>query len=359
MKFNSIEQAIADIKLGKVVIVVDDESRENEGDFVAANEALQEIDTQKQTTCTAVADLLNIPLQRTDKLIALMANGALNILLLRGDHTLNETKVSKISDMAGFHFASEEEVRDFFNCPPGFIGPVGINRTQVRLIADHTVATMSDFVVGANKPKLHLAGVNWGRDFPEPDLIADIRNVISGDVSPDGKGSLEICRGIEVGHIFQLGTKYAKALDASYLDSDGKLKVLEMGSYGIGISRIVAAAIEQNHDERGITIPTAIAPFQVVIAPIGKNKSEAVHNAAEQLYSELTAANIDVLLDDRDKRPGVMFADMELIGIPHRIVIGDRGLKEGMVEYQGRRDAQAESVSLQNVVDFLQSKLCD
>jgi prolyl-tRNA synthetase len=227
----------------------------------------------------------------------------------------------------------------------------------VRVIADHTVAAMSDFVVGANKPKFHTAGVNWGRDLPEADVVADIRNVVAGDPSPDGKGTLELCRGIEVGHIFQLRTKYAEALKATYLDAQGKAQIIEMGCYGIGVSRIVAAAIEQNYDERGIALPAAIAPFQVAIVPIGMKKSEAVRNAVEHLYGELQAAGIEVLLDDRDERPGVMFADMELIGIPHRIVIGERGLKEGMVEYQGRRDQEAQTIALQNVLEFVQSKI--
>jgi len=217
---------------------------------------------------------------------------------------------------------------------------------------------MSDFVVGANKPKFHTAGVNWGRDLPEPDMVADIRNVVTGDPSPDGKGTLEICRGIEVGHIFQLRTKYAEALKATYLDSQGKVQVLEMGCYGIGVSRIVAAAIEQNFDDRGIALPNAMAPFQLAIVPIGMGKSENVRNIVEQLYADCKSAGIEVLLDDRDERPGVMFADMELIGIPHRIVIGDRGLKEGMVEYQGRREAAAQTILLQNVVEFVKSILC-
>ena len=216
---------------------------------------------------------------------------------------------------------------------------------------------MSDFVVGANKAKFHTAGVNWGRDLPEPDLVADIRNVVEGDPSPDGKGTLEICRGIEVGHIFQLRTKYAEAMKATYLDAQGKAQIIEMGCYGIGVSRIVAAAIEQNFDERGILLPTPMAPFQIVIVPIGMGKSTAVREAVEKLYAALQTAGIEVLLDDRDERPGVMFADMELIGIPHRIVIGERGLKEGVLEYQGRRDAAAQAIPLQNALEFVQSKL--
>jgi len=323
----------------------------------APTDAMRNVETPKQTTCEDVAALLGLPLQRTVKLIALMANDKLHIVLLRGDHSLNEVKVGKLEGLADFRFAREDEIRAFFNCPPGFLGPVGIDRSRVRVIADRTVAAMSDFVTGANVAKFHTAGVNWGRDLPEPDVVADVRNVVTGDASPDGKGTLEICRGIEVGHIFQLRTKYSEALKATYLDENGKAQVMEMGCYGIGVSRIVAAAIEQNFDERGISIPVGMAPFQVAIAPIGIKKSEAVRNAAEQLYAELTAAGIEVLMDDRDERPGVMFADLELIGIPHRIVIGDRGLKEGNVEYQGRKDAQAQTISLQDVSKLVQSKL--
>ncbi|MEQ1532244.1 MAG: proline--tRNA ligase [Sideroxydans sp.] len=323
----------------------------------APTETMRNVDTPKQTTCEDVTALLGLPLQRSVKLIALMANNKMNVVLLRGDHSLNEVKVSKLEGLHDFRFAREDEIRAFFNCPPGFLGAVGIERSQVRLIADRSVATMSDFVMGANIAKFHTAGINWGRDLPEPDLIADVRNVVAGDTSPDGKGTLEICRGIEVGHIFQLRTKYSEALNATYLDETGKAQVMEMGCYGIGVSRIVAAAIEQNFDARGICIPTALAPFQVAIAPIGIKKSEAVRTAAEQLYAELSAVGIEVLLDDRDERPGVMFADLELIGIPHRIVIGDRGLKEGKVEYQGRQDAEAQSIDLQEVLKLVQSKL--
>jgi len=323
----------------------------------APTETLRNVDTPKQTTCEQVAELLGIPLQRTVKLLALMADGKLHILLLRGDHSLNEVKASKLPGLAEFRFAAEDEIRAFFNCPAGFLGPVGIDRTKVSVIADRTVAAMSDFVVGANLPKFHTAGVNWGRDLPEPDLVADIRNVVAGDTSPDGKGTLEICRGIEVGHIFQLRTKYAEALKATYLDAQGKTQIMEMGCYGIGVSRIVAAAIEQNFDERGIMLPAGMAPFQIAIVPIGMGKSAAVRDAVEQLYAALQTAGIEVLLDDRDERPGVMFADMELIGIPHRIVIGDRGLKEGMLEYQGRRDTAAQTIPLQSALEFIQSKL--
>jgi prolyl-tRNA synthetase len=323
----------------------------------AASEAMRDVSTPSQTTCEDVAALLGIPLQRTVKLLAVIADDKLVILLLRGDHNLNEVKVGKLPGLDGFRFAREDEIRAFFNCPPGFLGPVGIDRSKTRLIADRTVAAMSDFVAGSNKPKFHTAGINWGRDLPEPDLVADIRNVVTGDPSPDGKGTLELCRGIEVGHIFQLRTKYSEALQATYLDENGKAQIMEMGCYGIGVSRIVAAAIEQNFDERGIALPAGMAPFQVAIAPIGYKKSEAVKQAADKLYEEFTAAGFEVLLDDRDERPGVMFADLELIGIPHRIVIGDRGLKEGNVEYQGRKDAAAQVVPLQDVKKLVQSKL--
>ncbi len=323
-----------------------------------ASEAMRDVDTPKQTTCEDVAALLDIPLTKTVKLIAVMAGDKLNVLLIRGDHSLNEVKAAKVEGLADFRFATDEEIRAAFNCPPGFLGPVGIDRGAIRVIADRTVAAMSDFVCGANKPKFHAAGVNWGRDLPEPDLVADIRNVVAGDPSPDGKGSLELCRGIEVGHIFQLGTKYSEAMNAAYLDENGQSQVMIMGCYGIGVSRILGAAIEQNHDARGILWPRAMAPFEVALCPIGYKKSEAVREAADKLYAELAAAGIDVLLDDRDERPGVMFADMELIGIPHRLVIGDRGLKEGNVEYQGRRDDKATVVPLQNAVSHIQSVVC-
>lgn len=320
-------------------------------------ERMRNVDTPKQTSCEQVAQLLTIPLQRTVKLLALIADEKLHILLLRGDHSLNEIKAAKLPGLTDFRFAREDEIRSFFNCPPGFLGPVGIDRTTVRVIADQAVSVMSDFVAGANLPKLHTAGINWGRDLPEADLVADIRNVITGDLSPDGKGTLEICRGIEVGHIFQLRSKYAESMKATFLDAQGKSQVLEMGCYGIGVSRIVAAAIEQNHDECGIVLPAAIAPFQLVLIPIGMKKSEAVRLVIEQLYNELKASGVDVLLDDRDERPGVMFADMELIGIPHRVVVGERGLKEGSIEYQGRCDDAPQSILLQNAVEFIKSKL--
>ncbi len=323
----------------------------------APAEALRDVDTPKQTTCEQVAALLEIPLQRTVKLIALMAEDKLNIVLLRGDHSLNEVKVGKLAGMTDFRFATEEEIRSFFNCPPGFLGPVGVDRSKVRLIADRAVAVMNDFVCGANKPKFHIAGVNWGRDLPEADIVADVRNVVAGDPSPDGKGVLEICRGIEVGHIFQLRTKYSEALSCTFLDAEGQTKPMEMGCYGIGVSRIVGACIEQNFDDKGINFPVAMAPFQVAVVAVGYHRSEAVKAAADKLYAELLAAGIDVLLDDRNERPGVMFADIELIGIPHRITIGDKNLANGDIEYQARRDPAASLVKVEEAAAMMKAKL--
>jgi len=317
-------------------------------------EAMREVETPKQTRCEDVAALLEIGIERMVKSIALMADDKFYLLLLRGDHALNETKVAKLAGLADFRFATEEEIRSHLECPPGFIGPVNV-RPQVLVIADRTVAVMSDFVCGANKPKYHLAGVNFGRDLPEPVMVADIRNVVTGDTSPDGKGTLELCRGIEVGHIFQLGTKYTEAMGATYLDDAGQSRVMEMGCYGIGVSRIVGAAIEQHHDDRGIIFPKALAPFSVAIAAIGFDRSEEVRQAALKLYDELQQAGIDVLLDDRGERPGVMFTDLELIGVPYRITMGDRGLKEGQVEFQARGDQAAQAVSMNEIVAHVKS----
>ena len=328
----------------------------------AATENMREVDTPKQTACADVAALLGIGVERTVKAIALMApreNGwQFYLALLRGDHSLNEVKAGKLEGLDGFRFATDEEIRSHLNCPPGFIGPVGVDAAQVQVISDRAVAVMSDFVCGANKPKFHLAGVNFGRDLPEPLLVADIRNAVAGDPSPDGKGKLEICRGIEVGHIFQLRTKYAEAMNCTYLDKEGKTQTMEMGCYGIGVSRIVGAAIEQNFDDKGIIFPQAMAPFEVVIVPIGYHRNELVKTEADKLYAELSAAGIDVALDDRDERPGVMFADMELIGIPHRITLGERGLKNGEIEYQGRRDSAATVWPLADAQKQITLKLC-
>jgi prolyl-tRNA synthetase len=323
-----------------------------------AAETMREVDTPKQTACEDVAKLLEIGVERTVKAIALIvkdeaAGDKFYLALLRGDHNLNEVKVGKLAGFADFRFATEEEIRANLNCPPGFIGPVAVG-ANVTVIADRTVALMSDFVCGANKPKFHLAGVNFGRDLPEPSLVADIRNVVDGDASPDGKGVLSMCRGIEVGHIFQLRTKYSEAMSATYLDENGQTKIMEMGCYGIGVSRIVGAAIEQGNDERGIIFPKSMAPFEVVICAIGYDKSETVKAAANKLHDDLQAAGVDVLLDDRGERPGVMFAEADLMGIPHRLVIGERGLAEGNVEYKARVEADAKSVALASVVEFVQ-----
>ena len=327
----------------------------------APSETMSDVETPKQTTCEAVAELLNIPLARNVKALALMAteNNQLKfyLLLLRADHSLNEIKVNKIPGLAEFRFATSDEVRENLNgCPLGFIGPVGVG-AHVTVIADKTVANMSDFVCGANKPKYHLRGVNFGRDLPEPALIADIRNVVQGDASPDGKGKLSLCRGIEVGHIFQLRRKYAQAMNATYLDEAGQSQVMEMGCYGIGVSRIVGAAIEQYSDEKGIIFPLSMAPFALVICPIGMDKSELVKNTAEKLYADCKQAGIDVLLDDRGERPGVMFAESDLIGIAHRIVIGERGLAEGKVEYKARSAVEAQNLLVNDVINFIQATI--
>jgi prolyl-tRNA synthetase len=323
----------------------------------SAQQTMQLVDTPKQTTCEEVAALLGIALSQTVKSLAVVADGQFYLCLLRGDHQLNEIKLAKVEGLQNFRFASSDEIRAHLNdCPPGFIGPVNV-ASNVKVIADRSVAVMSDFVCGANQPKLHLQGVNFGRDLPEPSVVADIRNVVEGDPSPDGKGQLALCRGIEVGHIFQLRTKYAKAMNATYLDEQGQSQVMEMGCYGIGVSRIVGAAIEQGHDDKGIIFPASLAPFEIAITPIAMDKSEQVKQAAEQLYRDLQAAGVDVLLDDRGERPGVMFAEMELIGVPHRIVIGERGLQQNMVEYQGRTEAQAVNLPLEETLAFVTEKI--
>ena len=278
------------------------------------------------------------------------------MLLIRGDHTLNEVKVGKIATLEGFRWATEAEIRAATGCPPGFLGPVGIPK-DLTLVVDRTVAAMADFVCGANEEGFHLGGVNFGRDCREPDAVADLRNVVAGDPSPDGKGTLEILRGIEVGHVFALGTRYSRDMGATYLDAQGQSHLIEMGCYGLGVTRVVAAAIEQNHDDRGIVWPEAMAPFTVAIAPIGYDRSEAVRELADRLHDQLQAEGVEVLLDDRGERPGVMFADLELLGIPHRITIGDRGLKDGKVEYQGRRETAATPVPVADIAGFVRGKL--
>ncbi len=321
--------------------------------------ALEKTSTPGKATCKDVAEFLGAPLTASLKSLVLAtddvddkgnpAGVTVWLLLLRGDHALNEVKASKLEGLkAGFRFATEAEILEHFGCKPGYLGPIGLKK-PVKVIADRTVAHMSDFICGANDEDYHFTGVNWGRDLPEPDLVADIRDVVEGDPSPDGRGVLAIQRGIEVGHVFYLGNKYSKAMNATFLDEDGKPKHFEMGCYGIGVTRILGAAIEQNHDARGIIWPRAIAPFEVVICPVGWGKSEAVRDEAQKLYDALIAAGVDAILDDRDERPGVMFADWELIGVPHRVTIGDRGLKEGLVEYQGRRDAEAAKLPVGEV----------
>lgn len=333
----------------------------------AAAQALAKTPTPGKSTCEDVAALLGLPLSQTVKSLVL-ATDELNehgevvktqvwLLLVRGDHELNEVKAGKVEGLkGGFRFATVGEIEAHFGCKPGYLGPIGMKQ-PVKIIADRTVAQMADFVCGANEADFHFTGANWGRDLPEPDVVADIRNVVAGDPSPDGKGQLAIQRGIEVGHVFYLGTKYSAAMNATFLDETGKPKPFEMGCYGIGVTRILGAAIEQNHDDRGIIWPDSIAPFTVAICPIGMDRSEEVKAAAQQLYEQLQALGVDVLLDDRGERPGAMFADWELIGVPHRVVLSDRGLKEGQVEYQGRRDAEATKLALAEVVAHLQARL--
>jgi prolyl-tRNA synthetase len=333
----------------------------------APKHRMEKVPTPGKSTCAEVAELLKLPLQDTVKSLVL-ATDQLNdageiaktrvwLLLLRGDHDMNEIKVGKVPGLDdGFRFATTSEIVDHFGTPPGYLGPVGLKK-PVKVIADREVAVMADWVCGANEEGFHLTGVNWGRDLPQPDAVADLRNVVEGDLSPDGKGKLAIERGIEVGHVFYLGTKYSAPMNASFLDENGKPQLMEMGCYGIGITRLPAAAIEQNNDERGIIWPDAIAPFTVVLCPIGMDRSADVKAAAEKLHDELAATGIDVMLDDRGERPGAMFADWELIGVPHRVVVSDRGLKEGQLEYQHRRDSAATKVPVGEVVSFLRGRI--
>lgn len=333
----------------------------------AAGKTATKTPTPGKATCEEVAELLGVPLSTTVKSLVLATDKTNDageivgvqvwLLLVRGDHDMNEIKVGKLPGLnEGFRFATVPEIEEHFGCKPGYLGPLNLKK-PVKLVADRDVAVMADWISGANEVDFHITGINWGRDLPEPDLVADIRNVVAGDKSPDGKGVLAIERGIEVGHVFVLGTKYSKAMNATFLDEAGKPQPLEMGCYGIGITRLPAAAIEQNNDERGIIWPDAIAPFTVVLCPIGMDRSEDVKTAATKLYDELLAAGVDVILDDRGERPGAMFADWELIGVPHRVVISDRGIKEGQFEYQHRRDAAASKVPAAEVAAFIQGKL--
>jgi prolyl-tRNA synthetase len=325
------------------------------------------VPTPGKSTCADVATLLGVSLEKTVKSLVLatelrdeegnVKGTQVWLLLVRGDHDLNEIKAGKVEGLkGGFRFATVPEIIEHFGIKPGYLGPLNMKK-PVKVVADRTVATMSDFIIGANEWDHHIAGVNWGRDLPEPDVVADIRNVREGDPSPDGKGTLAIQRGIEVGHVFYLGTKYSEAMKATYLDETGKAALMVMGCYGIGVTRIVGAAIEQGHDAKGIIFPDAIAPFTVAVCPIGMDKSPVVREAAEAIYGQLKDAGVDALLDDRGERPGAMFADMELIGIPHRITVGDRGLKDGKVEYQHRRDAAATTLAVADVVAHVRNKL--
>jgi prolyl-tRNA synthetase len=320
----------------------------------AASEAMRKVDTPTQKTCEDVAALLGIPLSRTVKSVAVMGvdpenNPRFVLALLRGDHAVNEIKLAKLPGMTEYRLATEDEIREHLNASPGFLGPIAPAR-GIFVVADRDVAAMADFVVGANEDGFHIAGVNWGRDLPEPDLVADIRNVVEGDASPDGHGTLGIARGIEVGHVFQLGRRYAEAMGLTVLDETGKAMTPTMGCYGIGVSRIVAAAIEQNHDASGIIWPDAIAPWQVAVCVINPRHLDAVDEAGLSLYRELQQAGVDVVLDDRGLRAGQMFADIELIGIPHRIVVSDRGLQAGTYEYRHRRASEAEQLDRDAVI---------
>ena len=334
----------------------------------APAEPLRKTPTPGKSTCEDVAELLGLPLARTVKSIVLATDPpegegtarrepTIWLLLIRGDHSLNEIKAGKLAGLdRGFRFATGAEIEATFGCLPGYLGPIEPRRA-VRLVVDRAVAAMSDFVCGANAEGFHYTGVNWGRDLAEPELVADIRNAVAGDPSPDGEGVLQVQRGIEVGHVFLLGSYYSKSMGATFLDEKGQPQLLQMGCYGIGITRIVGAAIEQNHDERGIVWPRAIAPFELVVCPIGYDRSAEVRAEADRLHEALADAGVDVVLDDRGERPGAMFADWELIGVPHRVVVSDRGLRAGSVEVQGRRDSAPTTVPVHEVLAFLKGKL--
>ena len=320
----------------------------------APKEVMKKVSTPEQKRCEDVARFLKISLTQTIKSLVLAVDqehgpATFFMLLLRGDHELNEIKASKVPGLTAFRFASDEEVKAACHSPVGYLGPVGLS-SNVQIVADRTVANMSDFVCGANEAGYHLTGVNWGRDLPEP-IIADIRNAVAGDPSPDGKGVVDICRGIEVGHVFQLGTRYSEAMKCTYLDETGKSQPMVMGCYGIGVTRLLGAAIEQGHDEKGILWPISMAPFELVICPVGYDKSELVRQAADDLHQQLQNAGVDVVLDDRGERPGAMFADWELIGATYRVVIGERSLKEGNVEFQGRRESTAQLVPVNEITE--------
>jgi prolyl-tRNA synthetase len=336
------------------------------GPRAAPHQEMAKVATPGKSTCADVADFLKLPLENSLKSLVVatdvfdekgeIVKSVVWLLLIRGDRSMNEVKVGKIPGLTDFRFATLAEIDEHFGCEPGYLGPVGLKK-PLKVVADREVALMSDMICGANVVDYHLTGVNWGRDLPEPDVVADLRNVVEGDASPDGQGVLAIERGIEVGHVFYLGTKYSKAMNATFLDVNGKPQFMEMGCYGIGITRLPAAAIEQNHDDKGIIWPDALAPFTVVICPINPDRFPDVKAAAEKLYEELLAAGVDVIVDDRNERPGAMFADWELIGVPHRVNIGDRGLKEGVVEYQHRRESAATSVPVADIASLLLGRL--
>ncbi len=351
--FNPDSEYAANIELAEAVSLL--------AERAAPAEAMASVPTPGAAKCEDVATLLGLPLSQTIKSIVLATDGENGkvqvwLLLLRGDHELNEIKAGKVPGLENFRFATETEIVEHFGCKPGYLGPVKTAK-PVHVIADRTVANMADFVCGANQEDFHLRGVNWGRDLPEAELVTDLRNVVAGDPSPDGKGTLAIQRGIEVGHVFFLGTKYSEALKATFLDETGKPAIMQMGCYGIGVTRIVGAAIEQNFDARGIIWPRAIAPFEVVICPVGWGKSETVRNKATELYEALRERGIDVILDDRDSRPGVMFAEWELIGVPLRVTVGDRGLNDGVIELQSRRDTEAAKISVDSALKEILDKL--
>ncbi len=326
---------------------------------------LQKTPTPGASTCPDVAKLLGLPLEQTVKSLVFAvdhpqtddkpAHTEVVLFLIRGDHDFNEVKANKIKGLKGLRFATEQEVVEYFGCKPGYLGPLN-TRKPIRTIVDRTVAQMSDFVSGANEVDFHYTGINWGRDLPEPSEVADIRNAVAGDPSPDGKGVLAIQRGIEVGHVFYLGTVYSAAMNAVFLDADGKSKPIEMGCYGIGVTRLVGAAIEQNHDAKGIIWPFSIAPFQVVVCPLGYDRNAEVKATCDQLYEQLKQAGYDAILDDRGERPGSMFADWELIGVPIRITVGERGLKEGKLEVLPRRHSEPTMVQIAEVLPFIQAQ---
>lgn len=348
--FSSDSDYAANIELAEAVAPSTERS--------AATQEMELVDTPNAKTINELVEQFKVKIEKTIKTLIVHADeeseNSLVALLVRGDHELNELKAEKLEGVASpLCFATDEEIRAAIGAGPGSLGPV---KLPIPYIADRSVAVMSDFSAGANVDDKHYFGINWERDLTLAD-IADIRNVNEGDPSPDGKGTLSIKRGIEVGHIFQLGKKYSEALKATVLDEQGKATVMTMGCYGIGVSRVVASAIEQNHDDKGIIWPESIAPFQVVIIPMNMHKSDSLKPVAEKIYQDLLDLNIDVLFDDRKGRAGIMFADMELIGIPHRIVIGDRGLEKGMVEYKGRRDTDNTDIALQDIVQFIKDKL--